>query len=84
MIATKPIKKDEEVFISYVPVDAEFADRTSYLLNQYGFSCMCARCMKERPSKPEEAPSEIQYLWNQLVKAGLGIERKESPFHDRL
>ncbi|XP_076910110.1 histone-lysine N-methyltransferase ATXR2-like [Bidens hawaiensis] len=46
IIATKPIKKGEEVTISYIDEDLELEERRA-LLADYGFICKCPRCVDE-------------------------------------
>ncbi|XP_076886162.1 histone-lysine N-methyltransferase ATXR2-like [Bidens hawaiensis] len=46
IIATKPIKKGEEVTISYIDEDLELEERRA-LLADYGFICKCTRCVDE-------------------------------------
>ncbi|KAK0103308.1 hypothetical protein ONS95_005338 [Cadophora gregata] len=42
--ALRPIKKDEEIFISYIDPTESLAKRQSTLKQRYFFTCKCARC----------------------------------------
>lgn len=46
VLTIRPIKKDEEITISYMPdeLDQSTKDRRKYLLERYRFFCMCERC----------------------------------------
>lgn len=46
-ITTRDIKEKEELFDSYIDLPLNKKDRRERLLNQYGFICLCERCMKE-------------------------------------
>lgn len=46
IIACRPIKKGEEVTISYIDEDLEFEERQA-MLADYGFRCKCPRCLEE-------------------------------------
>ncbi|KAL6708100.1 SET domain-containing protein 5 [Coniothyrium glycines] len=45
--ATRPIKKGEEVFVSYISLLLAQEDRQRYL-DRYGFKCHCEACAQER------------------------------------
>ncbi|PVH84318.1 SET domain-containing protein [Cadophora sp. DSE1049] len=42
--ALRPIKKDEEIFISYIDPTEDLAQRQSTLKQRYFFTCKCTRC----------------------------------------
>ena len=42
--ALRPIKRDEEIFISYIDPTEEIAQRQSTLKHRYFFTCKCPRC----------------------------------------
>lgn len=42
--ALRPIKKDEEIFISYIDPTEDHAQRQSVLKQRYFFTCKCMRC----------------------------------------
>ncbi|MQL84465.1 hypothetical protein Taro_016974 [Colocasia esculenta] len=46
IIALRPIRKGEEITISYIDEDLPYEERQS-LLADYGFKCRCSRCLKE-------------------------------------
>ncbi|KAI7741890.1 hypothetical protein M8C21_005436 [Ambrosia artemisiifolia] len=46
ILACKPIKKGEEITISYIDEDLDLEERQA-LLADYGFICKCARCVEE-------------------------------------
>jgi len=46
-IATRDIKKGEELFISYIEEDDEYEEREAHL-RDYMFTCNCAKCVEER------------------------------------
>lgn len=48
IVALQSICKGEEVTISYIDEDLPYEERQS-LLADYGFSCRCAKCLKEGP-----------------------------------
>ncbi|KAJ6289853.1 hypothetical protein OIU78_025721 [Salix suchowensis] len=50
IVTLKPIRKGEEVTISYIDEDLPFEDRQA-LLEDYGFKCRCNTCLEEDPSK---------------------------------
>jgi hypothetical protein len=45
--ATRPIKKGEEVFVSYIPLLLTHEERQKHL-DRYGFKCHCEACSQER------------------------------------
>lgn len=47
LVAIGPIKKGEQVFISYIEEDMPWKERQS-LLSDYGFVCKCGRCLQEQ------------------------------------
>lgn len=46
IIACRPIKKGEEITISYIDEDLEYEERQA-LLADYGFRCKCPKCIQE-------------------------------------
>eukprot|EP00013_Stygamoeba_regulata_P000928 CAMPEP_0177628930 /NCGR_PEP_ID=MMETSP0447-20121125/393_1 /TAXON_ID=0 /ORGANISM="Stygamoeba regulata, Strain BSH-02190019" /LENGTH=795 /DNA_ID=CAMNT_0019130209 /DNA_START=205 /DNA_END=2594 /DNA_ORIENTATION=- len=56
VVARRPIKAGEEIFISYVPLNKNTAHRRRKLKGTYMFDCTCTRCMSER--EEEEAGRE--------------------------
>ncbi|KAH7440736.1 hypothetical protein KP509_03G007800 [Ceratopteris richardii] len=46
LLATRPIQFGEELTISYIDEDASWEERKA-LLKDYGFICMCPKCIKE-------------------------------------
>ena len=56
IVATKKIKKDEEITINYVGPILNMKPksfRQSYLLQHRGFQCLCESCLNERKDAPE-------------------------------
>eukprot|EP00026_Physarum_polycephalum_P011041 Phypoly_transcript_11234.p1 GENE.Phypoly_transcript_11234~~Phypoly_transcript_11234.p1 ORF type:complete len:383 (+),score=50.36 Phypoly_transcript_11234:68-1216(+) len=49
IITTKPIKKGEQVFISYINPDLPRETRQDLLHGVYGFACDCVKCTAEKP-----------------------------------
>uniref|UniRef100_A0A0E0KVK7 SET domain-containing protein n=1 Tax=Oryza punctata TaxID=4537 RepID=A0A0E0KVK7_ORYPU len=49
IIALEPIKKDDEITISYIDEDVPYEERQAQLAD-YGFVCMCPRCQEEKPN----------------------------------
>ncbi|KAF6159260.1 hypothetical protein GIB67_032031 [Kingdonia uniflora] len=48
IIALRPISKGDEVTISYIKEDVSFEERKA-LLADYGFKCICPKCLLEQP-----------------------------------
>lgn len=48
ILACRPIKKGEEITISYIDEDLQFEERQA-LLADYGFRCKCPKCIQEEP-----------------------------------
>ncbi|KAL1345740.1 hypothetical protein HN51_019443 [Arachis hypogaea] len=48
IIAVRPIRKGEEITISYVDEDLPFEERQASLAD-YGFRCRCPKCIEEEP-----------------------------------
>lgn len=46
--ALRPIKKGEEIVISYRPDDEDYESRTNFLSSRYGFECSCVLCKKDQ------------------------------------
>ena len=44
--ALKPVKKDEEIFISYVDVTYPYSHRQQELSESFYFQCKCSKCQK--------------------------------------
>jgi hypothetical protein len=49
IIALEPIKKDDEITISYIDEDVSYEERQAELAD-YGFICTCPRCQEEKPN----------------------------------
>ncbi|CAH1423548.1 unnamed protein product [Lactuca virosa] len=48
ILASRPIKKGEEITISYIDEELPFEERQA-LLADYGFRCKCLKCIQEQP-----------------------------------
>jgi len=48
-LALKDIEPDEELTISYIEKDEPYESRRKALMN-YGFECLCAKCLRENPA----------------------------------
>ncbi|KAM7270747.1 hypothetical protein ACFE04_029961 [Oxalis oulophora] len=48
IICDRPIRKGEEVTLSYIDEDLPFEERQA-LLADYGFKCKCPKCVEEEP-----------------------------------
>ncbi|KAL2004381.1 hypothetical protein VTN02DRAFT_2027 [Thermoascus thermophilus] len=55
MKAIRPIKADEQIFISYVDTSNPYKDRRKELARRYYFDCQCSRCQREASSPEEQA-----------------------------
>ncbi|KAI2787533.1 hypothetical protein POX_f07902 [Penicillium oxalicum] len=51
--AIRPIKKDEQIFISYIDTTTPYAVRRKELSERYYFDCQCTKCAKG-PDGPED------------------------------
>ncbi|PVI03690.1 SET domain-containing protein [Periconia macrospinosa] len=79
----KDVKKDEELYISYVDPTNPFARRRSELQERWFFDCRCSKC-KRGPTqqedaflvKPEDAPQKCKDYADSLLK------RENSPADD--
>ena len=76
IVTKRPIKKGEELLISYVNPELRYETRQSELQG-WGFgSCRCERCLEEEKQVKEEpevpVPSGMEDLESEL-KAGLGV-----------
>uniref|UniRef100_A0A0D9W9W8 SET domain-containing protein n=1 Tax=Leersia perrieri TaxID=77586 RepID=A0A0D9W9W8_9ORYZ len=49
IIALQPIKKDDEITMSYIDEDVPYEERQAQLAD-YGFICTCPRCQEEKPN----------------------------------
>lgn len=47
LVATRPIMKGQQIFISYIEEDLPWKERQA-LLSDYGFVCKCCRCLQEQ------------------------------------
>jgi len=56
--AVRPIKKNEELTISYAPPLRLYADRQQYFQSTFQFTCTCPRCSPE--SHPQHAHRTIE------------------------
>lgn len=55
-ITMRPIKKGEQLFVSYICADIPTVRRKNYLLANFGFSCQCEKC------DPIYSPAEVAKL----------------------
>ena len=56
-IALRDIAQDEELTISYIENDLEYAERQKVLMN-YGFQCQCTKCQAEAGDNVTKAESQ--------------------------
>ncbi len=67
----RPIKEDEELFISYIDVTNPFARRQHELKSRYFFQCSCSKCRKG-PTLQEDAFSlpaeELSKDWSEVIE----------------
>ncbi|KAI9694542.1 MAG: hypothetical protein M1822_000158 [Bathelium mastoideum] len=68
----KPIRKDEEIFISYVDSSDPFVRRQQSLQARYHFICRCSKC-KTGPNFPEDQHGDV----NQALPDSLPLEVTE-------
>merc|ERR1712000_693382 len=59
-VALRDIKKDEELFISYIDEDMNIAERQQQLFEHYLFTCTCVKCeaQKAERARHENAAEE--------------------------
>eukprot|EP01121_Diplochlamys_sp_Union-15-3_P016522 TRINITY_DN5635_c0_g1_i1.p1 TRINITY_DN5635_c0_g1~~TRINITY_DN5635_c0_g1_i1.p1 ORF type:complete len:219 (+),score=19.22 TRINITY_DN5635_c0_g1_i1:510-1166(+) len=48
MVASRSIKKGEELFLSYIDEDASFQERNKILKQMYYFDCSCLKCISKQ------------------------------------
>ncbi|KAL2856568.1 SET and MYND domain protein [Aspergillus pseudoustus] len=56
--AIRPIKKDDQIFISYVDATNRFSVRNKELLQRFYFTCRCNKCLYEE-GEPLELPGAV-------------------------
>ncbi|KAF2808553.1 SET domain-containing protein [Mytilinidion resinicola] len=75
----RPIKKDEEIFISYVDGTNPFARRQQELKQRWHFTCKCTKCQKG-PTSPSDlfsiSPNNLDAKWKETADHLL----RETPF----
>lgn len=81
----KDIKKDEELFISYIDPTMPFSRRQSELQQRWFFSCSCSKCLLGQTTQedewaiaPEALPTPFQELADQEL-ANQSPEQEEDP-----
>lgn len=73
--ALKSIKKDQEICIQYIDLNADVHARRAQLSSRYWFSCSCARCIRELKE------SAIQ--GQQLALVERFIQERVAPLYDQ-
>ncbi|KAI8940426.1 hypothetical protein NX059_004114 [Plenodomus lindquistii] len=70
----RPIKKDEEIFISYIDTTNPFHRRQSELKARWFFACKCIKCQKGATLdednwaiKPEDLPKEMEHAADAII-----------------
>ncbi|KAJ4383016.1 hypothetical protein N0V86_002243 [Didymella sp. IMI 355093] len=71
----KPIKKDEEIFISYIDTTNPYSRRQHELKQRWFFTCRCAKCQKgatldedKWAIDPKSLPQEMQQVAEMMSK----------------
>jgi hypothetical protein len=71
----KPIKKDDEIFISYIDTTNPYSRRQHELKQRWFFTCKCAKCQKgatlgedEWAIDPKSLPQEMQQVAEMMSK----------------
>eukprot|EP01112_Ceratiomyxa_fruticulosa_P000608 TRINITY_DN1054_c0_g1_i2.p1 TRINITY_DN1054_c0_g1~~TRINITY_DN1054_c0_g1_i2.p1 ORF type:complete len:435 (+),score=110.21 TRINITY_DN1054_c0_g1_i2:145-1449(+) len=54
------VKQGEELTISYIHTDTEYAQRQSHLYKHYGFRCACEKCIEEGKLLGELTEEQLQ------------------------
>ncbi|KAF2647611.1 SET domain-containing protein [Lophiostoma macrostomum CBS 122681] len=73
----KPIKKDEEIFISYIDTTNPYPRRQSELKSRWFFTCRCSKCLKGPVLLEDQwisQPNEIDGKWKDLADKFIGTE----------
>ncbi|KAI4804972.1 SET domain-containing protein [Aureobasidium sp. EXF-8846] len=71
MRSLSPIKKGEEVFISYIDNTDPFYRRQAQLQQRYCFECQCSKCqlgIKGRENDWAQAPEKLAAKWSNLAE----------------
>jgi hypothetical protein len=71
MRSLSPIKKGEEVFISYIDNTDPFYRRQAQLQQRYCFQCQCSKCqlgIKGRENDWAQAPEKLAAKWSNLAQ----------------
>lgn len=63
----KPIKKDEEVFLSYVDVTYPYSHRQQELSDRFYFNCQCAKCQRGSESQEDDFKSNVVTLSEDML-----------------
>lgn len=61
--ALRPIKKDEQIFVSYINTTEPYEFRQRVLSDQYYFDCRCSKCMKGTDTREDRfltTPEDIE------------------------
>lgn len=71
----KPIKKDEEIFISYIDTTNPYYRRQNELKQRWFFTCECTKCQKgatldedKWAINPKDLPQEMQQVAEMMIK----------------
>lgn len=78
----KPIKKDEEVFISYIDVTNPYARRQSELKARWFFQCNCTKCQSGPTLREDLWAIEPHALSHKLKEVVDGMHIKDDFAHD--
>lgn len=78
----KPIKKDEEIYISYIDATNPYARRQSELKSRWFFTCKCTKCQKG-PTLSEDQwaiqPQDLSTKWKENGDHPMGADCAEDP-----
>jgi SET and MYND domain-containing protein len=76
----KPIKKNEEIFISYIDTTNPYPRRQSELKSRWFFTCRCSKCQKG-PVLVEDKwaiqPSQVDENWKEMADQFMKNEGEE-------
>lgn len=84
----RPIKKDEEIFISYIDTSSPYTKRQNELQGRWFFTCRCTKCRKG-PTPPEDKwaivsaalPEKFKQMADVVIEEKKPILSFDSPYY---
>ncbi|ORY09409.1 hypothetical protein BCR34DRAFT_568355, partial [Clohesyomyces aquaticus] len=73
----RPLKKDEELFVSYVDNTNPYARRQSELKSRWFFNCKCSKCQKGATLQEDKwaiQPRDLEQKWKEVADMMIGNE----------